>query len=680
MTMSAATPFILGILKATAVLLVAMGLTIALRRAPAGARYVVWLATLVALLLVPAMNVWAPFRLAVLPAEPSSTLTPTATEVPVVEPRAESAGALRADRSPVAVPASSEASSPSLMTIVLTVWLAIVLLLLTWLAFGAAKVRRIMRGARTLTTDAWLTPLYETADRLELDDVPRLVMSPGIEMPFACSLRHPTIVLPESAEQWSDERRRVVLFHELAHIRRRDLFGHTLGRIVCAVYWFHPLVWSAAKRLRAESERACDDLVLASGARASDYAGHLLDIVTGVRRQGAPATALPMADKREFEGRMLAILDPAVKRASPSRGQQTLLACGLGALALSLAAVAPVRREREQRIDDRRVTAAPPSTAREVGTAIAKRFVTSESTITTSDLVSSSNTVSAPPQPSQGTPPSPDTRQGTPLSIANAINALVQSAVPIRTPSALLGVQQDQQQQPDTALLGAVLRKDRDPGVRKVAAWALQGRRDGVPLLVERLRVDEDEWVREMAAWGLAGNESAAVIDALSNALRRDRSDEVRATAAWALGNTNGRADLALLVAALDDANEEVRRRALWAIGNQRLEKLPPKVVAMLKDPDSEVRLMTGWVLGQVTDPSTIPAVREAFLVERDSQVAEALIRALLFMGDRSQAVIDRAMASEEPEMRARGVRMIAGQGAGVWPWPWPWPQPRPRP
>jgi hypothetical protein len=90
--------------------------------------------------------------------------------------------------------------------------------------------------------------------------------------------------------------------------------------------------------------------------------------------------------------------------------------------------------------------------------------------------------------------------------------------------------------------------------------------------------------------------------------------------------------------------------------------------------------MMTAWVLGQILDRATIPAVREAFLVETDSDVAQAMFRALLFMGDRSQTVIDRAMSSENPQMRARGVRMIAGQGAGNWPWPWPWPQPRPSP
>ena len=101
-----------------------------------------------------------------------------------------------------------------------------------------------------------------------------------------------------------------MLLHELAHVRRRDLVGHTLGRLACAVYWFHPLVWTAAKRLRSESERACDDLALTCGARASDYAEHLLDIVTGVRHHATPAVALAMARRKEFEGRMLAILDP----------------------------------------------------------------------------------------------------------------------------------------------------------------------------------------------------------------------------------------------------------------------------------------------------------------------------------------------------------------------------------
>ena len=118
---------------------------------------------------------------------------------------------------------------------------------------------------------------------------------------------------------WSLDRRRAVLLHELAHVRRHDLVGHTLGRLACAVYWFHPLVWTAAKQLRSESERACDDLALSCGARATDYAEHLLDIVTSVRRDATPSVALAMARRKEFEGRMLAILDPELRHGSPSQ-------------------------------------------------------------------------------------------------------------------------------------------------------------------------------------------------------------------------------------------------------------------------------------------------------------------------------------------------------------------------
>src|SRR5205085_10844952 len=123
---------------------------------------------------------------------------------------------------------------------------------------------------------------------------------------------------------------------------RHDLLGHILGRLACALYWFHPLVWTAAKHLRAESERACDDLVLSCGARPSEYAQHLLDMVTSVRNHGAPVMALPMARKKEFEGRMLAILDPAIRRASPGRLQSAGVIASLAVLSLTVAAVSPV--------------------------------------------------------------------------------------------------------------------------------------------------------------------------------------------------------------------------------------------------------------------------------------------------------------------------------------------------
>jgi len=238
------------------------------------------------------------------------------------------------------------ASSPILsgISIVVLLWAVVVLAIGASLGYAAMLVKRIVNRARPLDSEDWLTPLWEVSDRLSLEEPPRLLRSEDAKMPFACGVLKPTIVLPAECDDWSLDRRRAVLLHELAHVRRHDLIGHTLGRLACAVYWFHPLVWTAAKQLRSESERACDDLALACGARAADYAEHLLDIVTSVKRDATPSVALAMARRKEFEGRMLAILDPDLRHSSPSRKQSATLIGSLALIAILVGAAAPSPR------------------------------------------------------------------------------------------------------------------------------------------------------------------------------------------------------------------------------------------------------------------------------------------------------------------------------------------------
>jgi beta-lactamase regulating signal transducer with metallopeptidase domain len=64
------------------------------------------------------------------------------------------------------------------------------------------------------------------------------------------------------------DRRWVVLLHELSHAKRLDCAARLVGQLACAVYWFNPLAWLALTWLQAESERACDDLVLRAGTKA----------------------------------------------------------------------------------------------------------------------------------------------------------------------------------------------------------------------------------------------------------------------------------------------------------------------------------------------------------------------------------------------------------------------------
>jgi TonB family protein len=142
-----------------------------------------------------------------------------------------------------------------------------------------------------------------------------LESSSALAMPLTWGIFRPVVVLPSSAEHWPEDRRRIVLSHELAHIARHDWFLQISAELARATYWFHPLAWLAARRLRQESERACDDAVLLSGVAPSHYASQLLDLARTLENSGrAWSTALAIARPTNLERRFAAMLNLSVNR------------------------------------------------------------------------------------------------------------------------------------------------------------------------------------------------------------------------------------------------------------------------------------------------------------------------------------------------------------------------------
>lgn len=111
-------------------------------------------------------------------------------------------------------------------------------------------------------------------------------------MPVTWGILRPVILVPKSAEAWDADRLRAALLHEGAHVRRLDYTWHFLGEFAAAFHWPNPLVWLARRRVRAAQERACDDVVLREGVRATDYADQLLAIA---RSMSGPALNSPEA-------------------------------------------------------------------------------------------------------------------------------------------------------------------------------------------------------------------------------------------------------------------------------------------------------------------------------------------------------------------------------------------------
>lgn len=217
----------------------------------------------------------------------------------------------------------------------LLLWLSGVAAMLLPLVTGQLVIIRAMRRARSLNDRAWLKLLRELADKSGIRRTPRLFIMPGGVMPLTFGLRRPAILLPAECLQWTEMCRRIVLVHELAHIRRRDGLWQLFSNIIAAAWWFQPLVWLARRRLRQESEHACDAQVLAAGVRASEYATQLVDIARTSRLSLLSRTAICMAREDGLEPRLVRILGPQ------PQARPLMRALISAALVVAIAATAP---------------------------------------------------------------------------------------------------------------------------------------------------------------------------------------------------------------------------------------------------------------------------------------------------------------------------------------------------
>lgn len=352
-------------------LAVAGGLTLALRSSPAALRHLVWTVALAGVLVlplvgpvIPEMDVRLPAGAAWLAAPPSTIESPerawpAAGEeaagawegvVPAERASAPPAGARpeslgTATREPAAAAVTSAAPSRphwSLEGLLAVLWAAGAVLLLLPVAVGWAGVRRLERRSRPFETGPVAHLCTRLALRLGVAAEVRLVAGPAGSMPMTWGIRRPVVMLPEDAAGWALPRLEAVLLHELAHVKRRDCLTQLLAELVRALHWPDPLAWVAARRLRIERERACDDAALAGGARPSAYARELLELARGYRASRATAlAAVAMARPSQLSDRLLAVLDEHRPRGGIGRRLAVRTVTLAAGLTLLVAAAAP---------------------------------------------------------------------------------------------------------------------------------------------------------------------------------------------------------------------------------------------------------------------------------------------------------------------------------------------------
>lgn len=311
--------------KSTVVIAAAWLVALALRRTSAAARHLVWMAAFAAILALPVLSIALP-----------------ALELPASWLPGMPAAVFSADAKPAAgEPAVRQgvlAAAPHIqgMTAFRIDWPSCLMLL--WCAGALALLAQMTLAYFRIAHQRRVSPAFEPGC-----DLPRgvavLEAAEG-SMPLTFGVLHPVIFLPSEARDWPSERRAMVLRHELAHIERGDAAMHLAARAAVSLLWWNPLAWMAWREFLKEREKAADDLVLAGGARASDYAGHLLEIARSMQSQSATAwAAVAMARRSQLEGRLLSILDERVNRKSARRAWAIAAAFAAVAICAPFAAV-----------------------------------------------------------------------------------------------------------------------------------------------------------------------------------------------------------------------------------------------------------------------------------------------------------------------------------------------------
>jgi len=292
-------------IKATLLLLFAGCVIPRLRRRSAAERHLLWAACLAAAALLPLLKLllpeWQPgWMIDVMGVLPTSPVQRTVGQDADIVVRA------------IGIESSAWVIGDWLSAL----WIAGIAVSMLRVAIDAMQLARLARAAG---------PVSERCSRLAGGIARALHLQRRVELlqsargiiPVTWGIHCPRILLPACADDWSDDRARAVLAHELAHIVRGDWIVHVLAEMACAIYWFNPLFWIAKNRVCRESEHAADDVVLGLGVEGTEYAAHLLDIVRAAQApRVAWASTIAMARPSHLERRLAALLNAYANRST----------------------------------------------------------------------------------------------------------------------------------------------------------------------------------------------------------------------------------------------------------------------------------------------------------------------------------------------------------------------------
>ena len=536
-------------------------------------------------------------------------------------------------------------------TLVAGLWMLGVGFVLFWTLTGLAGAWWITRRAQLVTASAWEDLMEELADRLMVSRPVTLKMSASISSPMTWGAWRPVVLLPIDADDWSEERRRYVLLHEMSHIKRWDTLTQFGAQLGCALHWFNPMAWQALHRMRIEQEKACDDLVLSHGMKASAYASHLLDIARSLKISWvSPLNTVSMAKPSQLEGRVVDILDPERKRRKLDRLGAVFTCILAFAVMLPITALSPWQPPGD-------VPASPLMTQGAFPAFPGQPDRQIRTEITWADRETELATLRANAEQALrlDVRAAADTSEKQRKARKTAISALRKSLhdknPEVRRHAVLtLGEMNDYGA---VEALSDLAQSDRDAEVRRFAIMTLSelNADEAIDVYIAALD-DRDKLVREYAAHALAVSDERRAVEALV-ALLDDGDSNMRRHAVMGIIENGGEETTALLIEMLDDRDPEVRRHALFGLADREDEEALPALARVIEDDDPDIRRLAIMALAEYDNATSLRLLRQA-LKDSDPEVRSHAIIAIADRADEESMplFIELLEGDRDPEIR----------------------------
>lgn len=214
-----------------------------------------------------------------------------------------------------------------------SIWLIGVMIMLSRLGIGLFKSRNFRANLKQLNNPRFDRIYASAIDTLKLKQTPTVCLCSEINSPLTIGLLQPHIVLPENlCQETSDEALKSILLHELSHIYHKDHWSGLLQKIIVALYWWFPLVYSLTRQFSMEREYICDNHAVKQG-NPIVFAKSLLNLAKNTYRyRQLPATLGAVTSKSALENRIQLIISGYPIMATSTNRKTFILKCLISVL------------------------------------------------------------------------------------------------------------------------------------------------------------------------------------------------------------------------------------------------------------------------------------------------------------------------------------------------------------